>query len=193
MTKARKPTVRMVAVGDLTPNPKNPRSHPDGHVDQLVRSIEQYGFTNPILISAENVIVAGHGRHLAAQRLGMAEVPCIVLDGLTPDQLRAYVVADNQLTLASDWDGDLLRDYLKDIDTDLFELGFSEDELALWLDPWAGDEPPAPSSTPGNLTKSDAEIRVTVPAGKRTRAVEAIKEALANAGIEYTVARTLAT
>jgi ParB-like chromosome segregation protein Spo0J len=88
----------------LRPSPGNPRKHPEAQIEKIAESIRRYGFTQPILIDAENVVVAGHGRLLAAQQLGLKSVPCISLDRLTPRQIAAYRIADNRIAQESDWD-----------------------------------------------------------------------------------------
>jgi site-specific DNA-methyltransferase (adenine-specific) len=102
-------------------------------VAQIAGSIREFGFTNPVLIDADNGIIAGHGRIMAAQKLGLAEVPCIRLEYLTETQRKAYIIADNKLALNSGWDEDMLAlelGELKDLDFDLSLTGFSDDELA---------------------------------------------------------------
>jgi len=127
-------------VGDLLPYVNNSRTHSSDQVAQVAASIKEFGFTNPILIDEQNGIIAGHGRLLAAQKLSMAEVPCIVLAGLTDAQKKAYVIADNQLALNAGWDLDALRlevEHLQEVDFDVGLLGF-EDEF---IDGLLEDEP----------------------------------------------------
>lgn len=117
---------------DLVGYENNSRTHSDEQIDQLVRSINEFGFTNPILIDEKNVIIAGHARLQASKKIGLEEVPCIVLSGLTDDQKKAYVIADNKLALNAGWDMDLLKlelESLKISDFDLELTGFSWDEL----------------------------------------------------------------
>src|SRR5690606_4908568 len=90
--------VANLAVSALIPDPKNARQHPDRHVRQLAKSIQAFGFNCPVLIDADNQVIAGHGRLLAAKSLGWSEVPTIRLEHLSPDQVRAYRIADNRLT-----------------------------------------------------------------------------------------------
>lgn len=116
----------------LIPYARNSRTHNDEQVAQIMASIKEFGFTNPILIGSDNVIIAGHGRLLAAQRLGMTEVPVIVLPDLTETQRRALVIADNRIALNAGWDEKMLAleiGELKDEDFDLTNLGFTDDEL----------------------------------------------------------------
>lgn len=116
----------------LLPYAKNSRTHSAEQVAQIASSIREFGFTNPILVDADNGIVAGHGRVMAAKQLGLAEVPTINVGWMTEEQRRAYVIADNQLALNAGWDEDVLSEELawlqeKSFNTDL--LGFSADFL----------------------------------------------------------------
>lgn len=116
-----------LCVNDLVPYERNSRTHSDEQIAQLVDSINEFGFTNPILVDESNGVIAGHGRLLAAKKLGMNEVPCVLLAGLSDAQKRAYVIADNQLALNAGWNLDMLKleiDDLKDLDFDIDLLGF---------------------------------------------------------------------
>ncbi len=119
-------------VDKLIPYARNSRTHNDEQVAQIVASIKEFGFTNPILIGADDVIIAGHGRLLAAQRIGLKEVPIVRLPHLTETQRRALVIADNKIALNAGWDEEMLALEMKelgDMDFDLDLLGFSLDEL----------------------------------------------------------------
>lgn len=119
--------------GDLIPYVNNSRTHSDQQVQQVASSIKEFGFTNPILIDEDSGIIAGHGRLMAAQLLGLDEVPTITLEGLTEAQRKAYVIADNQLAMNADWDLDALKvevDRLTELDFDIDLLGFDDDMLA---------------------------------------------------------------
>lgn len=134
---------------DLIPYARNSRTHSDEQVAQIAGSIMEFGFTNPVLIDADGVIIAGHGRVMAAQRLKLDEVPTITLGHLTEAQRRAYVIADNKLALNAGWDMDMLKveiGELAELDFDLSLTGFSQDELDKML---------APPATEG-LTDEDA-------------------------------------
>lgn len=96
-------------VNDLIPYARNARTHSDEQVTRIASSIKEFGFTNPILIDGDNGIIAGHGRLMAAKKLGMREVPTIELSGMTDAQKRAYILADNKLALDAGWDEELLR------------------------------------------------------------------------------------
>lgn len=124
--------IRYYKTKDLSPYGNNSRTHSEGQIDQLVASIREFGFTNPILIDEGNVIIAGHGRLEAAKQLGLSEVPTIMLADLTDEQKQAYVIADNKLALNAGWDESLLRielEGLKSVGFDVSLVGFSKDEL----------------------------------------------------------------
>lgn len=125
------------SVDHLIPYVRNARTHSDDQIAQIAASIAEFGFVNPILIGSDDVIVAGHGRLLAARRLGLAAVPVIVLDHLSEAQRRALVIADNKLAENAGWDETMLRAELaalRDEDFDLDLLGFAEAELGRLLD-----------------------------------------------------------
>ena len=119
-------------VKDLLPYARNSRTHSDEQVAQIAASVREFGWTNPVLIDGENGIIAGHGRVLAARKLGMDEVPCIELAGLTDAQRRAYIIADNKLALNAGWDEEMLRlemSELGDLGFDLALTGFSDEDM----------------------------------------------------------------
>ena len=119
-------------ISELIPYVRNSRTHSDEQVSQIMASIKEFGFTNPLLIDEDDEIIAGHGRLLAAQRLKIDKVPCIVLKGLSPAQKRAYVIADNKLALNAGWDEEMLRLEIEELNLEGFDidlLGFSIDEL----------------------------------------------------------------
>lgn len=120
---------------ELIPYEKNPRDNRLA-IDDVVRSIEEYGFTNPILVNEEKVILAGHTRREAAILAGLEKVPYIVVDGLTEAQQKAYRLADNKLSELSIWDEDLLKEELENLldeDYDLSLTGFSDVDLTDFL------------------------------------------------------------
>lgn len=119
-------------VADLIPYARNSRTHNEEQIAQIMASIKEFGFTNPILIGGDNVIIAGHGRLLAAQRLGLKEVPVIRLPDLTETQRKALVIADNKIALNAGWNEEMLALEMKELEESDFNLdilGFSEDEL----------------------------------------------------------------
>src|SRR5437870_1428691 len=101
--------IELWPVEKLIPFARSARTHSEAQVAQIAASIAEFGFNNPILVDTKAGILAGHGRLLAARKLGMAEVPVIVLDHLTEAQKRAYIIADNQLALNGGWNEELLR------------------------------------------------------------------------------------
>ena len=132
------PKIETRLVADLIPYAANSRTHSDAQVAQIAASIKEFGWTNPILIDDDNTIIAGHGRLLAARKLGMEEVPAIILDHLTKAQQRALVIADNQLALNAGWDMDMLKAEIEDLNLDNFDinlLGFDEKFLDGLLEP----------------------------------------------------------
>lgn len=132
---ADRPERRKVA--SLIPYARNSRTHSDDQVSQIAASIKEWGFTNPVLIEPDGGIIAGHGRVMAAQRLGLDEVPCIIAEGWTNAQKRAYVIADNKLSLNSAWDVDALKIEMQELDGLGFDLqltGFDVAEMTALFD-----------------------------------------------------------
>lgn len=116
----------------LVPYARNARTHSDSQVAEIAASIGRFGFNNPVLVDETGSIIAGHGRVLAAKRLGMDEVPVVVLSHLTDAERRAYILADNKLAEKAGWDEDLLRlelADLQDLDIDLNVIGFEDKEI----------------------------------------------------------------
>ena len=125
-----------VSVKDLIPYAMNARTHSDEQVAQLSASIVEFGFTNPLLVDEEFNLIAGHGRLLAARKLGMESVPAMLITGLTPERKRALIIADNKLAMNAGWDEKVLAVELSDLAADYGELmGFNGDELAKLLNP----------------------------------------------------------
>ena len=120
------------AVSELIPYARNARTHSDEQVARIAASIKEFGWTNPILIDGESGIIAGHGRVLAARKLGLEKVPTIELSGLTEEQKRAYILADNRLALDAGWDEEMLKLEFAELEKEGFELsktGFSDEEI----------------------------------------------------------------
>lgn len=150
-------------IAKLIPYARNSRTHNDEQVAQIVASIKEFGFTNPILIGADDVIIAGHGRLLAAQRMGLKEVPIVRLPHLTETQRRALVIADNKIALNAGWDEEMLALEMKelgDLDFDLDLLGFSLDELK---ELEAFGEPEPSGNTDEDEVPEEPEEAVTKP------------------------------
>lgn len=129
--------IEWMSVETLIPYAKNARTHSDEQVAQIAGSIKEFGFNNPVLIDKENSIIAGHGRLMAARKLGMDKVPVVQLDHMTEAQRKAYVLADNRIALNSGWDTSMLSLELQELkdDIDLSLLGFDADELDALLNP----------------------------------------------------------
>ena len=126
-------TLEAIQIDALIPYARNSRTHSDAQVAQIAASIKEFGFTNPVLIDAGGGIIAGHGRVLAARKLGLTDVPCIRLSHLTATQARALVIADNKLAMNAGWDNDMLAlefAELTDMGFDLDLTGFTADEIA---------------------------------------------------------------
>ena len=147
----------------LIPYARNARTHSDAQVAQIAASIAEFGFTNPILAGSDGLIVAGHGRLAAAQKLGLASVPVVVLDHLTATQRRALVIADNRIAENAEWDEAMLRVELADLQDDGFDLdltGFDADALAELM---AGDEPVNDGQTDEDAVPEVGETPVSRP------------------------------
>jgi DNA modification methylase len=148
VSRSGKLRVEYRPVSALAPYARNARTHPEWQIAQIAASIREFGFANPILVDAEGVIIAGHGRLLAAQRIGLESVPVIELGHLTEEQRRALVIADNKIAENAGWDEEILAAELQALfesGFDLDVLGFADDELDALL---AGDlegDVPAPA------------------------------------------------
>ncbi len=124
--------IELLLVSSLIPYARNSRTHSEEQVTQIAASIREFGFTNPVLIDSNGTIIAGHGRVMAAKKVGLTEVPCIRLQHLSESQIRAYVIADNKLALNAGWDDETLKAELLTLQEEGFNTdltGFSDDEL----------------------------------------------------------------
>lgn len=152
------PGLLLKKTNQLKPYLKNARTHSKEQVASVANSIKEFGFTNPILLGKGDVIIAGHCRLLAAQELGLSEVPCLDLSQLTKKQTQAYVLADNQLAQNSGWDMGILKseiEELQDLGFDLDLLGFSQD----FLDELLADDEPVNELTDGDAIPEDVDTR----------------------------------
>ena len=154
------PSYKRISIDDLIPYARNARTHSDAQVAQIAASIKEFGFLNPIIIDGDNGIIAGHGRVMAARKLGMTEVPCVEAAHLTDAQKKAYILADNQLAMNAGWDNDLLKIELLDLQSQDFNLDLIGFDAAM-LDGLLAPEPDE------GLTDEDAvpeapEVPVTV-------------------------------
>lgn len=124
--------LEQISTTALVPYARNARRHSEAQIAQIAGSIREFGFVAPVVIDKENNIIAGHGRVLAAQKLGLVEVPCRRIHHLTEIQRRAYVLVDNQLALTSSWDDELLALEIEQLQVDDFDiglLGFGDKEI----------------------------------------------------------------
>lgn len=156
--------IEQVAVESLIPYARNSRTHSDDQVAQIAASIKEFGWTNPILIDGESGIIAGHGRLLAARKLGMKEVPVIQLSGMTDTQKKAYIIADNKLALNAGWDDELLKlelDELHDEGFDMGLIGFNADDLSKLMG--FDEEIEAPESSAKEINPDDYKMGCTCP------------------------------
>lgn len=151
--------IEFLPTHEVVPYDRNSRTHPAWQIAQIAASMEEFGFTNPILLGSDGVIIAGHGRLAAAQQLGLEEVPVIRLDHLSQAQQRALVIADNKIAENSGWDEALLREELAALQEEAFDLdvlGFDMDELNALLDTDGEDDaPPAAPGDPDHVPEPD--------------------------------------
>jgi DNA modification methylase len=150
----RQMSIEYRPIEELKPDPANPRLHSRKQIRQIAKSIETFGFNVPVLVDAELNVIAGHGRILAASALGMAQLPIVCLDHLTPAQIRAFMIADNRLTENANWDDRLLAEQLRDLslsglDFDIEVTGFEMGEIDLRIA--SLEETPAAGCDPADI------------------------------------------
>jgi ParB-like chromosome segregation protein Spo0J len=163
-------------IAELLPYIRNPRAHSEEQISQLAASMREFGWVNPVLVDEEGTILAGHGRILAARRIGWLEAPVMVARGWSEAKRRAYVIADNKLTLNASWDVALLDAEIQALRDDEFAiglLGFSEEELARLADDaqelqFERSAQPDPNATPGaqleaGVALAPDQVAFTVP------------------------------
>jgi ParB-like chromosome segregation protein Spo0J len=157
------PPYKLQPIADLIPYARNARTHSDAQVAKIASSIREFGFTNPVLTDGDKGIIAGHGRVLAARKLGMKEVPTIELSHLSVQQRKAYIIADNRLALDAGWDNALLSlelSELKDDGFDLAVIGFEAGELTGLL---AGPSDSAPPSSAKEIDPDEYQMGCKCP------------------------------
>jgi ParB-like chromosome segregation protein Spo0J len=157
---ARDLKIEWLPISELKPDPRNPKRHSARQIKQIAESIKTFGYLGPLLTDRDNKILAGHGRLLALQRLGWAEVPLIRAEHLSPEKARAYSIADNRLTELSTWDEQLLGEILGelsalDLDFSLEVTGFSMGEIDLRIEP--SSVPSGSGSDPADDLQSSAD------------------------------------
>ena len=141
MAKTDNPNYKTVLVSDLIPYARNSRTHSEVQINKIASSIKEFGFLNPVLIDKDNGIIAGHGRVMAAQKLGLKEVPVLQIGHLSETQKRAYIIADNRLALDAGWDEEMLRAEFNFLGNDGFNLeltGFEIKEISSIFDETKG-------------------------------------------------------
>lgn len=168
---SRSHTIRWLSVAALSPDPRNPRRHSDRQIKQIQRSIQSFGFNVPILVDGHDRVLAGHGRLLAAQRLGYTQVPVIALEHLTRAQAQAFAIADNRLTEQASWDEALLGEIFAelsslDLDFSLEDTGFTIGEIDLQIE---ANQAKALSSSPSSAespTRTDPADDLPAPSAE---------------------------
>jgi ParB-like chromosome segregation protein Spo0J len=154
----------MVAISDLIPYIRNPRQHSEAQILQLVGSLKEFGWTMPVLRGEDNGIIAGHGRVMAAQRLGWPVAPVVTAHGWSESKKRAYVIADNKLALNASWDIDLLSteiEALREEEFNLDLLGFSDEDLARLADDLTAEQFGEAAAAPA-AAAAQPEVHATV-------------------------------
>ena len=154
-------SIQEVAVEKLIPYERNAKQHPDDQIDLLVKSIAEYGFLSPCLVDKDYRIIAGHGRVTAAKKMGLKTVPCVFIEGLTDEQYRAYILADNRLTEMGEWDMGLVEEELKTLldegfDTEILDMtDFGFDPIDLYAEPeddeFVPEIPEVPETKTGDI------------------------------------------
>jgi ParB-like chromosome segregation protein Spo0J len=167
-------------LAELIPYARNPRAHGEESVAQIAASMVEWGWTMPVLVDEQGVLIAGHGRVLAAQRLGYDEAPVMVATGWSKAQIAAYRLADNRIAMSSTWDPDLLRieiGDLKDLGFDLDLTGFGAAEIEELFHDW-GDGSIDVERHGENLDGIEVKVIVRCDQEQRERVLEAVQEAL---------------
>jgi len=163
----KEPALQHLPIDDLLPYARNAKRHPPEQIAQIAASIKEFGFNAPVLVDGEQGIIAGHGRVLAARKLGLATVPCVVLTHLSEAQKRAYIIADNRLGDAdlAPWDWEMLQaemDQLKEENYDYILTGFTDESLAAAVQSVGsglyGMEEEAPESSAKEIDPDDYEM-----------------------------------
>lgn len=153
--------IKTVKITDLKPHPRNPRIHPESAITKLVKSVQEFGWTNPILVSKDGYILAGHARLKAAEKAGLKEVPVIYLP-LAGDKALAYMIADNKLQDETDWNYPDLKDLLQELDTGAFDIeltGFGLEEIEGLMTQFHVDYGAYAKPSQGDIDKREAELQ----------------------------------
>lgn len=164
-------------VDELIPYVNNARTHSDEQVAQIAASIQEFGFNNPILVDGDNGLIAGHGRLSAAKKIGLEQVPCVVLTNLNEAQKKQFILADNQIALNSGWDFEMLQlelDALGEMGADIDLLGFD----ANFLDGLMDEEDYTPKTRGGEIDLDDMEDTLELKFKLSIEQYDAVKEKL---------------
>lgn len=139
-----------IAISDIKPYENNARLHPEEQLEKIANSIREFGFITPVIIDENNTILVGHGRTLAAERVGLTEIPYRRITNLTEEQKRAYILADNKLSDIAEWDEELLKMELESITLDMTDFGFEDFEINIdeEITEIEEDEVPEPPAEP---------------------------------------------
>lgn len=179
MTEQNKLIIETLRTADLIPYANNSRTHSDEQINQIASSISEFGFNKPVLIDANSGLIAGHGRVMAAKKLGIEELPCLRLEHLSEAQKKAYIIADNKLALNSDWNIDILTSEMTEIGESFPELidicGFSDKDIQKLFDETGGVK------IEDELEEVDEmSAVVTVPAWAYQKCINTIHSSLAD-------------
>ena len=188
ITPAMARRIELWPIERLAPYQRNPRTHTEEQVTQIAASIAEFGFCNPILVDSRDGIVAGHGRLLAAKKLGLSEVPVIVLDHLNETQRRAYLLADNRLSELAGWDEELLKQDLAELEDSgvgLDVIGFSDEQIADLLGTTDPPEEQPESGEDEEGYQANIIVRLSIPASVWLGNRQAIIEKLEAMGKKY--------
>ncbi len=190
------PTIQTLPIELLIPSATNSKLHTDGQVAQIAGSIRAFGFNNPVLVRPDHTIIAGHGRVLAARKLGLESVPVIVLEHLTDAQARAYMIADNRLgETGGGWDWDMLRaelDHLAEVgEIDITLTGFNPEDIP--SEDLEGFEVPGDEQRGGNDTDylKFGDRKVPMDADELVGLTKLLDDHMATTGSPYGFAATI--
>jgi hypothetical protein len=170
--------IQQKSVDALIPYDRNPNIHPDSQIDQLVNSVKEWGWTVPILIDENDMVLAGHGRLFAAKKLDMDTVPCIVAEGWSEEQKKAYIIADNKLSESSQWDDALYFSELRSID----KMGF--DLATIGLDPNFDFDSFSPNLDPSFTYSGVDDADIDKARSKMDSQIGGLSEEKADRGVE---------
>ena len=173
-------------IADLIPYVRNARTHSEDQVAKIAASIKEFGWTNPILIDRDHGIIAGHGRLMAAKKLGLREVPTIELSGMTDVQKRAYILADNRLAIDAGWDVELLSLELQEIPEDYLKLtGFNDFELEQFLAVPEFDDDFYQTTAADAPEKDQFQVAFLFPVDKREAVTKYLKDVGKDSIVNY--------